>query len=95
MSIWKIGADDVSDETQAFKDKIASKGRLDVPRRYRSSFTLSIDSQIAAHQDCIAKQAADLKELQKQFNDALHKVFYVNKPEMTVLISLRRPSAVC
>ena len=28
MSIWKIGADDVSEETQAFKDKIASKGNV-------------------------------------------------------------------
>lgn len=26
MSLWKIGADDVSQETQNFKDKLASKG---------------------------------------------------------------------
>lgn len=31
MSLWKIGADDVSQETQQFKDKLASKGQdLDI-----------------------------------------------------------------
>ncbi len=28
MSTWNLGIDDVSEETQAFKDKLASKGKL-------------------------------------------------------------------
>ncbi|KJA28405.1 hypothetical protein HYPSUDRAFT_197276 [Hypholoma sublateritium FD-334 SS-4] len=57
MSTWNLGIDDVSEETQAFKDKLASK-----------------DSQIAAQKDRIAKQAADLEEFKKQYNEALHKL---------------------
>lgn len=37
-------------------------------------FTVSIDSEIVAQKDRIAKQATDFEELKKQFNDALHKV---------------------
>lgn len=28
MSTWNLGIDDISEETQAFKDKLASKGKL-------------------------------------------------------------------
>ncbi|KAF8204088.1 hypothetical protein BJ912DRAFT_896040 [Pholiota molesta] len=57
MSTWNLGIDDVSEETRAFKDKLASK-----------------DSQIAAQQDKIAKQAADYEELKERLNEALHKL---------------------
>ncbi|KAF9486584.1 hypothetical protein BDN70DRAFT_822370 [Pholiota conissans] len=57
MSTWNLGIDDVSEETRAFKDKIASK-----------------DSQIAAQQDKIAKQAADYDELKERLNEALQKL---------------------
>ncbi|KAJ7459169.1 hypothetical protein B0H11DRAFT_1737318 [Mycena galericulata] len=57
MSVWQIGSNEVTEETQAFKNKLSSK-----------------ETQIAAQQNEILKQAAELAELKANLNETLHKV---------------------
>lgn len=57
MSIWALGSADVTEETQAFKDKLSSK-----------------DSQIAAQETQLYKQALEFEELKLSLNEALHKL---------------------
>lgn len=73
MSLWKIGADDVSEETQAFKDKLASKGMVSRHERH-PRLTQGIDAQIAAQRDRLTKQDTDLQQLRDTLNETIHKV---------------------
>ncbi|KDR85735.1 hypothetical protein GALMADRAFT_218825 [Galerina marginata CBS 339.88] len=75
MSTWNLGIDDVSEETRAFKDKLASK-----------------DGHIAAQQDRIAKQAADLDELKERLNEALHKLTAETKRALRLDADLQQRS---
>ncbi|KAJ7170199.1 hypothetical protein C8R46DRAFT_994980 [Mycena filopes] len=57
MSIWQIGKNEVTEEVQAFKNKLSSK-----------------ETQIAAQQNDILKQAAELADLKSTLNDTIHKL---------------------
>jgi hypothetical protein len=75
--LWKIGADDVSEETQRFKDKleVASKGSLRVrPGSEYNMLTRPTDGHIASQQTQIMRQAEELEEIKKSLNEAFHKV---------------------
>ncbi|KAF8215930.1 hypothetical protein K438DRAFT_1799738 [Mycena galopus ATCC 62051] len=56
-SPWQIGMNEVSEETQALKNKLSSR-----------------EAQIAAHENQILKQAAELAELRSTLNETLHKL---------------------
>jgi myosin protein heavy chain len=76
MSTWNIGANDVSQETQNYRNKLSSKGAHYspvVPISYIANRSVK-DTQIAAQQSKLIKQAAELGELKQALNDALHKV---------------------
>ncbi|KAJ7651665.1 hypothetical protein DFH06DRAFT_1331618 [Mycena polygramma] len=74
MSIWQIGRNEVTEETQTFRNKLSSK-----------------ESQIAAQQNEILKQAAELAELTTTLNETLHKLNY----EGARAISLESNLAKC
>ncbi|KAJ7751199.1 hypothetical protein DFH07DRAFT_529180 [Mycena maculata] len=57
MSVWQIGRNEVTEETQNWKNKLSSK-----------------ETQIAAQQNEILKQAAELAELKANLNETLHKL---------------------
>ncbi|KAF7347608.1 hypothetical protein MVEN_01517700 [Mycena venus] len=57
MSIWQIGMNEVTEETQTLKNKLSSK-----------------ETQLAAQQNEILKQAAELAELKSTLNETLHKL---------------------
>ncbi len=75
MSHWNIGADDVSEETQMHRNKLASKGTSS----YKLIGALNdafcfLDSQIAAQQTQLLKQTKELDDLRASLHDALYKV---------------------
>jgi myosin protein heavy chain len=78
MSVWKIGMNEVTEETQAFKNKLSSKGVYsENPKLFLTGLDLFLESQIAAQQNEILKQAAELAELKTTLNETLHKVCLV------------------
>lgn len=77
MAMSMLGAFDVTQEQQNFKNKLSEKGMpatcsLLAP----CSHPATLESQIAAHQTQLLKQAAELDELKAALNDALHKVLH-------------------
>ncbi|KAJ6483897.1 hypothetical protein DFH09DRAFT_1004524 [Mycena vulgaris] len=74
MSIWQIGANELTEEAQAFKNKLSSK-----------------DSHIAAQQNEILKQAAELAELKTTLNETLQKLNH----EATRAVALESTLAKC
>jgi myosin protein heavy chain len=75
MSSWNIGIDDVSEETQALKNKLSSQGMYFLPTQsLASSSFCSLDGHIAAQNTQLIKQAAELEEIKSTLNDTLHKV---------------------
>ncbi|KAF8167355.1 hypothetical protein B0H34DRAFT_739969 [Crassisporium funariophilum] len=75
MSTWNLGADDVSEETHALRNKLSSK-----------------DSQIAAQQDRLIKQALDFEELKATLNEALHKLSHETERALQLETDLRQRS---
>lgn len=73
MSTWNLGIGDVSEETHAFRNKLSSKGDLHIPCSLNVAYK-TLDGQIAAQQDRLVRQDADIQELNKALNEALHKV---------------------
>ncbi|KAJ7109927.1 hypothetical protein C8R44DRAFT_800953 [Mycena epipterygia] len=74
MSVWQIGRNELTEEEQSFKNKLASK-----------------ESQIAAQQNEILKQAAELAELKSTLNETLHKLNH----EATRAVTLESTLAKC
>ncbi|KAJ7675327.1 hypothetical protein B0H17DRAFT_1207701 [Mycena rosella] len=74
MSVWKIGMNEVSEETQTLRNKVASK-----------------ESHIAAQQNEILKQAAELADLKTTLNETLHKLNH----EATRAVALESTLAKC
>ncbi|KAJ6621079.1 hypothetical protein B0H10DRAFT_2018578 [Mycena sp. CBHHK59/15] len=74
MSVWQIGMNEVTEETQAFKNKLSSKGGAFSVPLFNMMPQLPAESQIAAQQTEIIKQAAQLAELKATLNDTLHKL---------------------
>lgn len=77
MSTWNLGIDDVSEEAQAFKDKLSSKGAYLPNLETYVALHGSTDSHIAAQQTKLMRQAAEMDELRSTFNDTLHKVVHI------------------
>jgi hypothetical protein len=73
MASWNIGINDVSEETQAFRNRLSSKGVKAPPSQHLLWLTFS-DSQIAAQETQLMKQAAELEEFKLNLNETLHKV---------------------
>ena len=74
MSALDIGINDVSEETKAFKDRLASKGPFLRCIPVSVACNLSSDGHIAAQETRLMKQAAQLEELRSTLIEALHKV---------------------
>jgi len=77
MSVLKIGADDISEETQRFKDRLFSKGKRHVLFNGKQELTKLSDGEIANQQTNLMKQAVELKELRESLTEALQKVCVV------------------
>ena len=73
MSIWNLGIGDVSEETHALRNKLSSKGDLNPPC-FLNLAHATLDSQIAAQEDRLVRQAAEIQELKGALNEAFHKV---------------------
>jgi len=73
MSVLKIGADDVSDEIQRFKDRLSSKGKHHASY-YETGINKLLDGEIANQQTNLMKQAIELKDLRGSLTEALRKV---------------------
>jgi len=82
MSIWALGSADVTEETQAFKDKLSSKGSQVITVNLSFAHAPP-DSQIAAQETQLFKQALEFEELKLSLNDALHKVVPLHFCELT------------
>ncbi|KAJ7597437.1 hypothetical protein C8J56DRAFT_319481 [Mycena floridula] len=74
MSVFSIGANDPTEEQQAFKKQLSTQ-----------------DSRIAAQQNQILKQAAELEEIKSTLNDALYKLHH----ETTRALSLEKDLSRC
>ena len=73
MSTWNLGINDVSEETHALRNKLASKGDLNLPCCLNVAHT-TLEGQIAAQQDRLVRQAAEIQEMNNALNETIHKV---------------------
>ena len=73
MSTWNLGIGDVSEETHALRNKLSSKGDLILTCLLNAAHT-TLEGQIAAQQDRLVRQAAEIKELNNALNETIHKV---------------------
>ncbi|KAJ7878607.1 hypothetical protein B0H13DRAFT_2279034 [Mycena leptocephala] len=86
------GMNEVTEETQAFKNKLSSKGVYsENPKLFLTGLDLFLESQIAAQQNEILKQAAELAELKTTLNETLHKLNH----EAARAVSLESTLAKC
>lgn len=75
MSLIDLGKNDISEETQALKDRLASRGWLD----HRSLFATSVlinalDTECAGLRTRLMRREAELEELQETLNETVYKV---------------------
>lgn len=77
MSLKDIGKYDVSEETQAFKDKLASQGAFS---RWRciQLLTFGPDTENAGLRNRLMKREEELEEIKASLNETLHKVFWLS-----------------
>ncbi|KAJ7161292.1 hypothetical protein C8R43DRAFT_1175467 [Mycena crocata] len=73
MSIWQIGSNELTEEAQAYKNKLSSK-----------------ESHIAAQQNEILKQAAEIADLKTTLNETLHKLNHEAARAVTLESSLAK-----
>jgi hypothetical protein len=73
MSTWNSDIGDVSEEIHALRNKLSSKGDLILPCCLNVAHT-TLEGQIAAQQDRLVQQAAEIQELNNALNKTIHKV---------------------
>ena len=75
MSLTDLGKNDISEETQALKDRLASRGWLDQDHYLQPGLpTYFLDTECAGLRTQLMRREAELEELQTTFNETLYKV---------------------
>lgn len=75
MSLSDLGKNDISEETQALKDKLASRGWLDHQIAICNQADPAIlDTENAGLRTQLMRRGAELEELRATLNDTVYKV---------------------
>ena len=73
MSTWDLDIGDASEEIHALRNKLSSKGGFNLSYFLSVAHT-TLEDQIAAQQDHLVRQAAEIQELNNALNETIYKV---------------------